>query len=69
MSSKETWFCAQCGSLDIRHDAVVRYNPETQDYELLSVLDNDWCEDCMGRGLYVTGDPMFGITGEENCDE
>lgn len=67
MTVKETWFCADCGSLDIRHDAIAVFNPDTEEYEVIAVLDETWCESCMEAhsDFEAKGDPMFGIHGEE----
>lgn len=46
MKERETWFCATCGSRDIRHDAIVQYDPESGEFDVLSVLDGTWCEPC-----------------------
>jgi hypothetical protein len=68
MSNKETWYCAACGSLDIRHDAVAAFNPHTQEFEVVAVLDDTWCEDCLAAddSGNNTGEPAFGIPGETN---
>lgn len=71
---KETWFCRDCGSLDIRHDAIARYDPELADYVVEWVLDGTWCEDCMQRAaeareLEDIGDPAFGIPGSTEEDD
>lgn len=58
--TKETWYCNECGSLDIRHDAVAWFNPETEVYEILGVLDESWCEDCGEQN----GSPVFGTPAE-----
>ena len=60
MSKQETWYCAQCGGTDIRHDAIVQWNNQTGDWELLSVLDDDWCEDCEEQ-RNDPGEPVFGV--------
>lgn len=67
--SKETWFCRKCGGTDIRHDAIAEYNPEKGDYEVVSVLDDTWCEDCMGKDWNDNGDPTFGIPCEDKEGE
>ncbi|WP_199097166.1 hypothetical protein [Dyella sp. ASV21] len=71
MAHKETWYCNTCGGLDVRHDAVARYNPETSEFDNIAVLDDTWCEDCMeaSSGENV-GDPAFGIPGVTNeCED
>ena len=64
---KETWFCHKCGSTNIQHDAIVKYNPETGDYEVVNVLDDAWCEDCMSEDWTDSGDPTFGIPSEDGA--
>lgn len=58
---KETWFCARCGSRDIRHDGIVQYDPESGEFDVLSVLDGQWCEGCEehrpGQGNPTFGEP------------
>lgn len=66
--SKETWFCRKCGSTDIRHDAIVEYNPEKGDYEIVCVLDDTWCESCLTQDWNDNGDPAFGIPSEDEED-
>ena len=60
MKERETWFCATCGSRDIRHDAIVQYDPESGEFEVLSVLDGTWCEACEEHRL-GQGEPTFAI--------
>ena len=57
-----TWYCRKCGNTDIRHDAIAAWNPETSDYELVSVLDDTWCENCISKPpTYENeGSPVFG---------
>lgn len=69
--TEETWFCADCGSLDIRHDAIVKWDPQAQDWKVEGVLDNTWCEDCAeadGR-FDGTGEPVFGVPGDEDATD
>lgn len=56
---KETWFCSVCGSLNIVHDATARWDPDTEEFELIDVCDGDYCEDCERQ---KTG--MFAIPNE-----
>ncbi len=53
--SNYNWYCATCGGNNIRRDAIVEWNPEMEQYEIVSVLDNAWCEDC-GE---LKGDPVW----------
>lgn len=63
----ETWHCAECGSRNIQHDAIVQWNSTTEEFDVVSVLDGTWCEDCMGRDptRENEGSPVFGIPPEE----
>lgn len=64
--TKEIWFCRKCGGTDIRHDAIVEYNPSKEDFEIVSILDDVWCKDCMNRDWNDHGDPVFGIRPYNN---
>lgn len=64
-TKQETWHCAACGSRDIRHDAVVQWDAAREDWVVLDVLDDAWCEDCMGVNAMDAGDPRFGVLDEE----
>ena len=55
---KGMWKCGECGSLDIRHDAVVQWNPITEEFDILGVLDSRWCETCQ-ENHNDDGDPEF----------
>ena len=59
---KETWYCAKCGSLDIRHDGILQWDTEGQDWKVLDVLNDTWCQACAGRAATFDdkGDPTFG---------
>lgn len=36
--------CAECGERDnLGHDAMVSLDPESGEYEIVSVLDDTWC--------------------------
>lgn len=60
----ETWFCRNCGGLDIKHDATVSWNPDRQDWDVIDVQDNHWCEACLPS---EESDPVFGIPGDGNA--
>ncbi|HRO59382.1 MAG TPA: hypothetical protein PKZ27_02960 [Rhodocyclaceae bacterium] len=64
MSKKETWFCANCGGLDIRHDAVVQWDPDAEEWTVLDVLDGMWCDACAGRPPFDSGKPIYAIPGD-----
>lgn len=57
---QETWYCLSCGSRDIRHDAIVQWDAEREVWDVLTVLDDSWCEDCMSKNTAGTGEPHFG---------
>ncbi len=59
--TKEIWFCRKCGGTDIRQDATVRYDPSIEDFEIVRILVEVWCEDCMQQNRDDYGDPVFGI--------
>lgn len=67
--SEVTWFCAECGSLDIRHDAIVQWKPDDETWEVLDVLDGTWCEACMDRNPSDEGAPTYGIPGVTTDNE
>lgn len=60
--STKTWYCQECGSTDVRHDAVAVWNPKTNAYEVVCVFDDTWCEDCASRPPLCEnmGKPVFG---------
>ena len=66
-TNKPTWFCAACGSLDIRHEAEVVWNQEIENWEVVSVLDGAHCEDCMLNDPEHEnkGVPFWGSPGDE----
>lgn len=57
------YFCRRCGSRDVRHDAIVQWDPSTEDWNVLDVLDEAWCEDCQQEDN-SNGDPYFGLFSE-----
>lgn len=59
----QTWYCPQCGSTEITHDAKAIYNPDTEDYEVLGLLDGMQCEGCGYEH------PKFGVPGEDEVEE
>ncbi len=52
---------------------MVAWNPDSETWEVLGVLDNTWCEDCSSAASAQNredmGDPVFGIPGEEQEDD
>lgn len=38
--------CGHCGSADVWTDANAEWNPDLQDWVLLNVFDNAYCEEC-----------------------
>lgn len=57
------WYCADCGSTEIHHDAVVQWNPEEKDFEIIAVLDGPWCADCEenSQDTLPQGTPVWGV--------
>jgi ribosomal protein S27AE len=41
--------CSHCGSDDVTADALTRWNPNTDAWEVSNVLDNSDCEQCGGE--------------------
>lgn len=65
-SSKDTWFCTECGGFDILHDAVAKWDADTEEYKVVDVQDATWCHDCLKEsGGDDNGSPTWGIPGEE----
>lgn len=48
---KPTWICGDCGSEDIEHPAVVRWNQDTEDWDVIAVLDDAVCGRCESENL------------------
>jgi len=65
-TKQKTWHCAACGSRDIRRDAIVQWDADREDWDVLDVLDDAWCEDCMGKNWADAGEPSFGVPDEES---
>lgn len=57
------WYCADCGSTDIHHDAVAQWNPEKKDFEIVAVYDDCWCVDCEENNpdILPRGSPVWGV--------
>ena len=43
-AKKPGWFCGTCGEEEVFHDAQVRWCRDTQEWEVVAVLDDHWCE-------------------------
>ena len=56
-----TWHCAACGSTDIQRDAIVVWIADRNAYEIVSVLDDTWCETCKSKDPNDDGDPQWGV--------
>jgi hypothetical protein len=41
-----TIICADCGSSDVTRDATASWSNELQDWELCSVMDQGYCNEC-----------------------
>lgn len=54
MSSKEIWYCRECGSTNITHDALAMWDEEAEDFIVVEVLPGDYCGDCerIGTGTF-----------------
>lgn len=61
---KQTWYCAQCGSRDIRHDGILQWDMDAEDWVVLSSLDDCWCESCANRANEAKGEPTWGVPPE-----
>lgn len=46
---KQQFHCSECGSVEVRADAYAEWNPEEQEWELITTFDNTDCEDCGGE--------------------
>ena len=46
MTKKVRIICADCGSDDVRRDADVAWNCNTQEWELCAIYDQGSCEAC-----------------------
>lgn len=44
--AKVKMVCSNCGSENCGKDASVRWNVDTQAYEVSGIFDDGWCEDC-----------------------
>ena len=42
--------CSRCHSADVRRDGIACWNPSRQQWELIDVLDDAWCEGCGAAG-------------------
>ena len=42
--------CSRCHSTDVRRDGIACWNPSRQQWELIDVLDDAWCEGCGAAG-------------------
>lgn len=52
--------CARCGSHNVTHDALVRWDEDAQQWEMSSLLDSGDCDDCGndGNGVIVDAQPL-----------
>lgn len=78
MASNEqmTWFCATCGSQEIHHATVSKYDPVTQEYLFVDhgagglASSETWCTKCAeDTGGEDHGDPVFGLPSENFTEE
>ena len=49
MTTIYTLRCAVCGSTEIQRDAVMQWDADAQDYIVVALLDDLWCEQCRYR--------------------
>ena len=42
--------CSRCHSTDVRRDGIACWNPSRQQWELIDVSDDAWCEGCGAAG-------------------
>lgn len=63
--------CPNCGA-QVQRDALVEYNPSTQTYEIVAVLDNATCSKCNFNGVpnvvQLQEDAEYGIPAGEEWD-
>lgn len=60
------WHCADCGSTEILHDAVVQWNLEKEDFEIVGVYDEHWCAACDNNDDFSTsGTPVWGVPDDD----
>lgn len=60
---KPTWYCTTCGKQSVYHDAHAEYDPVTEDYVVIGVLDGSYCDNCD-----EAGDVVFAIPPEPEDD-
>lgn len=66
-SKNSGWYCADCNSTNIHHDAIAKWNPEKRDYEVYAILDDCWCGDCQenSKDTLPQGTPVWGVQGND----
>lgn len=47
-TNKDIFVCSECGSEDIVKDAWVRWNVETQEWEIEETFSETYCHECEG---------------------
>ena len=45
--------CSRCHSTDVRRDGIACWNPSRQQWELIDLMDDAWCEECGAEGRRV----------------
>ena len=45
--------CSRCHSTDVRRDGIACWNPSRQQWELIDLMDDAWCEGCGFAGLHL----------------
>jgi len=62
--TQATWYCADCGSREIHHDAAVKWDPATDEYQVITVHDGTTCVTCASDPDNMkpyAGHPVFGV--------
>ena len=47
--SKCKYVCSECESENVKRDAWAAWDAETQTWEIASVFEAAWCDDCDGK--------------------
>ncbi len=49
LSKMKTFVCSNCGGKNVLRDATAEWCDETQEWEMVAVQDNAYCEDCQSE--------------------
>lgn len=76
LNEKMTWFCAACGSQEIYHATISKYDPLTEEYRFVDHAagglssSETWCAKCVeDSGGDYHGEPTFGLVSEHFAEE